>query len=266
MVAKDFTIEEHGAGVNPKRIHSLPDRRLRSKSSAEEARRIAHWVQSDVREEPAPPDMAVFEALHVCAYRATRQPRNKRVSRAERRRWAARWRMLRDYLVEKSLGLAYSGIQRFGRKNVDRVEQRSEALLALMRAVEGFNPWRGVQFSTYACNAITRALIQLSMRTARRRDKFPVEHEAWRERPAREEGWSELYADRLHRALDENLGELTDHEAAVLGWRFPLGGGRSLTFVEIGNAIGLSRERARQIQEKALSKLRRVLESDPVLQ
>jgi DNA-directed RNA polymerase sigma subunit (sigma70/sigma32) len=39
-----------------------------------------------------------------------------------------------------------------------------------------------------------------------------------------------------------------------------------LTLGEIGAAIGLSKERARQIQEQALSKLREVLEADPALQ
>ena len=77
---------------------------------------------------------------------------------------------------------------------------------------------------------------------------------------------TDLYVERLHRVLNENLGELDDMEARVLARRFPLDDDRRSTLGAIGQAVGLSKERVRQIQNAALRKLRVVLNADPILQ
>ena len=51
------------------------------------------------------------------------------------------------------------------------------------------------------------------------------------------------------------LGEIEPREAEVLTLRFGLSGEESLTLKEIGAKLGLTRERARQIQRSALKKL-----------
>lgn len=261
MVAVN-TRQAHEDYVNPSTIRPLKDPRARTAAAAKQARKVAAWIDNPVGD--SPDEVTLFCALQAAAFRASRKVR-RGVSEADRQEWSNLWKKIRDYIIEQNLGLVYTMISRFSGKDLDWDEQRSDALFAMIRAVDGFNPWSGFRFSTYACNAITRSLIHLSKRTSRRRSRFPVEHEAWLERPVRVDRWGELYTDRLHRALQRNLGELTEREAAVLGWRFPLGGGPSLTLGEIGEAIGLSKERARQIQEQALSKLRAVLESDAAL-
>lgn len=264
MVAPNTHNRAPETEVDPLALRSIDDRRVRTVQSMRKAEAIADWIETRVGDEPGEHDL--FAALQVCAYRASRQPRSSRISADERADWAVKWKAIRDFLVEQNLGLVYTMITRFRAKDLDWDDQRSDALFAMIRAVDGFNPWAGFRFSTYACNTITRSLIHLSKKTNRYRHRFPVEHETWLEKPDRPDGWSELFADRLRRALKGNLGELTDREAAVLGWRFPLNGGRSLTLGEIGDAIGLSKERARQIQEQALGKLRLVLEEDVALQ
>lgn len=58
--------------------------------------------------------------------------------------------------------------------------------------------------------------------------------------------------------LDDALSQaLEPREAQVLRLRFGLGGLRESSLVEIGSALGMSRERARQIEVVALRKLRR---------
>ena len=49
---------------------------------------------------------------------------------------------------------------------------------------------------------------------------------------------------------------LTDREARVLQLRFGLEDGRSRTLEEVGREFGVTRERIRQIEAKALRKLR----------
>ena len=52
------------------------------------------------------------------------------------------------------------------------------------------------------------------------------------------------------------LHTLTDREARVLQLRFGLEDGRSRTLEEVGREFGVTRERIRQIEAKALRKLR----------
>lgn len=52
------------------------------------------------------------------------------------------------------------------------------------------------------------------------------------------------------------LGELTEREASIIKLRFGLEGNRSHTLKELGEIFGVTRERIRQIQQKALRKLR----------
>ena len=61
-------------------------------------------------------------------------------------------------------------------------------------------------------------------------------------------------------ALKEQVGEvlqtLTEREGRVLQLRFGLEDGRSRTLEEVGREFGVTRERIRQIEAKALRKLR----------
>ena len=168
--------------------------------------------------------------------------------------------------MEENLGLAYSMIRRFKCHELDHDDLVSDALFALARAAEQFNPWQGYRFSTYACTAIARALINRSKRGLSYRRRFPFRHDVSFELSERVDTQTELYVERLRRALAENLGDLNELETAILTQRYPLDHAPQSTLGEIGRAIGLSKERVRQIQNNALHKLRDVLDADPVLQ
>ena len=60
----------------------------------------------------------------------------------------------------------------------------------------------------------------------------------------------------LKEQVSEVLGTLTDRESRVLQLRFGLEDGRSRTLEEVGREFGVTRERIRQIEAKALRKLR----------
>ena len=61
----------------------------------------------------------------------------------------------------------------------------------------------------------------------------------------------------LEQAMNEVLSTLlTDREQRVLQLRFGLEDGRSRTLVEVGKEFDVTRERIRQIEAKALRKLR----------
>ncbi len=65
-----------------------------------------------------------------------------------------------------------------------------------------------------------------------------------------------LMREALNRDLQQLLADLTSRERDVILMRFGLGDGHPYSLAEIGRALDLSRERVRQIEAKALQKLR----------
>lgn len=64
------------------------------------------------------------------------------------------------------------------------------------------------------------------------------------------------YQNLLREKIEEVLATLTPREARILRLRFGLQNGRSYTLEEVGQKFGLTRERIRQIEGKALRRLR----------
>jgi RNA polymerase primary sigma factor len=64
------------------------------------------------------------------------------------------------------------------------------------------------------------------------------------------------YQNLLHEKVEEVLSTLSEREARILRLRFGLLNGRCYTLEEVGKTFGLTRERIRQIEGKALRRLR----------
>jgi len=246
----------------------VSDRRIRTDTAARNATHVAETVTAGSGVNSEPEEQALFAALHTCAFRvARRQPNRQAIATSQRTLWVRRWQIIRDHIAEKNLGLVHLISRRFRSGVLDEDDLLSEAMCALGRAIDRFNPWRGFRFSTYACNVMMRALSRRGKAESRYRRLFPVQHDGSYEKSTQPIDFhKELCVDRLRRALEHNLGELTEMEATVLSHRFPADRESERTFQEIGRLVGLSKERVRQIQNIALEKLREVLELDPVLQ
>lgn len=67
---------------------------------------------------------------------------------------------------------------------------------------------------------------------------------------------SVMNKDSLRSEIDEVLGGLTERESTILKMYFGIGDNKEMTLAEIGENIGLTSERVRQIKEFALKKLR----------
>jgi RNA polymerase primary sigma factor len=68
----------------------------------------------------------------------------------------------------------------------------------------------------------------------------------------------QIFGKALTEVIEESLGALKEREARIVRLYFGLDGSEPMTLEEIGERMGITRERVRQIKEKALSRLRHV--------
>jgi RNA polymerase nonessential primary-like sigma factor len=71
-----------------------------------------------------------------------------------------------------------------------------------------------------------------------------------------------LQDENMRENLDRWMSQLNDKQREVVDRRFGLHGYDTATLEEVGNEIGVTRERVRQIQLEALKRLREILEKD----
>jgi RNA polymerase primary sigma factor len=171
---------------------------------------------------------------------------------------------VKNLIVEMNLRLVVSIAKTRAKVGYDLAECTSDGNLALIQAVDGFDFAKGNRFSTYATRAIRNILTRNEWRFTRRSvcslalygdsvaapDYGGDEHE-----------YQEVQNQRL-RALRRWLGQLDKREQRVLASRYGIGGVPKLTLVQIGENLGISKERVRQIESRAQDKLRRFAERE----
>lgn len=173
-------------------------------------------------------------------------------------------------IIRANLPLVLAMIRRFGARSVDVPELVSEGNLVLLRCVEKFDAGRGFKFSTYACRAILKGFSRLADKAGRHRRRFPVEFDPDLERtdPAecRREARRTSRIEALRDVLTGNQAGLRDAERAVVLQRFGIASaGERKTLAQVAANMGICPERVRQIQQRALRKLRLALEGEPML-
>ena len=66
---------------------------------------------------------------------------------------------------------------------------------------------------------------------------------------------------QVRRGVDACLGHLPAREALIVRWRYGLDADEPQTLQEIGDVLGISRERVRQLEKQAFAKLRQLPQS-----
>ncbi len=177
----------------------------------------------------------------------------------DRRKWLAAFLALRDRVVLGNQKLVFKAVRYRRDWNPLADDLTGEGHVVLITAVERYNPWLGVRFSTYAFTCLVRALVRSTRRRGSQDRRMVLQDHLTLERAAEDtvtdgEADSLLDLDPYFRAAHPLL---TDREKMVLRLRFGIGASAEpLKLGLIGARLRLSKERIRQVQLSALGKLR----------
>jgi RNA polymerase primary sigma factor len=184
-------------------------------------------------------------------------------------RWHRIAERIREQIAETNLALVLAMAKRTRMSEVDFADLVSEGNMALLRAVDKFDAGRGYKFSTYACRAILKAFSRQGMKLSKYRQRFPTDFDPKLERSnfleTKRAGFEKDAAEEVKRIVLEDRAGLTDVERTVIEHRFGLESGdneKPMTLEQVGQIIGVTKERVRQIQNKAMEKIRLELEAN----
>lgn len=176
------------------------------------------------------------------------------------------------HLVEANLRFVVSIAKRYQNRGLPLSDLVNEGNLGLIRAARRFDERREVRFISYAVFWVRQAILQaLGEADARGPDDERIRYVSL-QAPMWETGEMSLgdvvadesldgpderiEADDLRHAVDSSLTCLPEREQLILRLYFGLDDGEPRTLGEIGDRLRISRERARQLKERALARLR----------
>ncbi len=175
----------------------------------------------------------------------------------------------RDCIVKSNMRLVISIIKKFVNQHNGFDDLLSDGIVAVLRAVEKFDVALGFRFSTYATQVVRRNTYRKVMEKQKERQKNIASLSENGLDFSDDQKSSSMSEERWH-ALRNRLALMLDHldrrEKFIIRARFSLGGHRKVqTLQRLADVLGVSKERIRQLEKRALDKLRGMTEAAPIL-
>lgn len=171
------------------------------------------------------------------------------------------WRVVREEIAVANLRLVASIAARVANTNDQFDEFFGEGTSILLYAIDKYDYTLGFRFSTYATHAVQRHLYRLIKRqNLRGLREFASDQQALTEHPDVAPDTPEFRDEQSRAQLQEILSRidqiLDEREQQIVLGRFGLdGSNQQKTFQVLGEQLGLSKERARQLFNRGLNKL-----------
>ena len=167
---------------------------------------------------------------------------------------------VKNLIVKSNLRLVVSIAKRHVSASEDFFQLVSDGNMSLIRAVEKFDYARGNKFSTYASWAIMKNFARTIPDEFKQKDRFrPTSEEIFL---SKEDLRSDRYLlesaqKRREEQVNQILESLDERERKIVISRFGLDYSQEpQTLKEVGALLGVTKERIRQIEARALTKLR----------
>lgn len=171
---------------------------------------------------------------------------------------------IKNLLIRSNLRLVVSVAGKHRRQTTGFFEMISDGNMTLIRAIERFDYSRGAKFSTYATWAIMRSFARSIPKEGTQLERFRTGNESVltdEKDERRASSVDEKLATNQYETLGSILGQLNEREQEAISLRFALHGTSSpMTLEQIGDRLGVSKERTRQIINTGLEKLRKIAE------
>ncbi|MFO0940689.1 MAG: sigma-70 family RNA polymerase sigma factor [Pirellulales bacterium] len=166
---------------------------------------------------------------------------------------------IRDYLIYSNLRLVISLVKKYVSTQLGFDELYSEGVVTLMQAVEKFNYQKGFRFSTYAYRSISRALYNMQIDLQQDQAVVALDNDNRVEsaaQPDRTSAVSESWWSAKKECLTKLVLRLDRREQLIVRARYALTPrGTIKTFQTLANKLGISKERVRQLEQRAIQKL-----------
>jgi RNA polymerase primary sigma factor/RNA polymerase sigma factor len=175
---------------------------------------------------------------------------------------------VKNQIVRANLRLVVSIAKRHVGPSDNFFELVSDGNMSLIRAAEKFDYARGNKFSTYASWAIMKNFARTIPDELRRRDRFRTSQaEMFTAAPDQrtdQYGQESAQSQRVAQ-IGRILERLDEREQKIIINRFGLDHTHEpLTLKEVGEEMGVTKERVRQIEARALAKLRQAANEEKI--
>ena len=158
-------------------------------------------------------------------------------------------------LMRQHKGLVHAVVRQQVLGELAYEEALQAGRIGLWRAILGYDPERGTAFSTYAWTAIMRSVWTAVKKTGKGKGEtvVPLPVGLAEERQEPDKRWEQ---EALAAAIGQAAAQLPARLQRVLNARYGGGGDCPATFGQIGEQLGVSRQRAHQMHQEALLRLR----------